>query len=208
MFAGALRVALFLRRRALPELPAGGADTRRPHDAAFHGPGQRAGRGADMLDVRETRRRPLPQHHSCDRRRRHISGQVPQDAHPRRPGLLREVLFHSRRPWLQGVQDQVRHRGRAHLLGPVVPRGSTHNGPQGCADSVLPHGHRLGRAPERARQPRAVCGVADHTAQPCCGQRRACGEREPHGPRGRHAVLGRLVHHQCLRTRAVAGTAL
>ena len=52
---------------------------------------------------------------------------LPQDAHPRRPALLREVLLHARRPRL----PRLRHRGRPHrhagLLGPVVsrrPRGS------------------------------------------------------------------------------------
>src|SRR5208337_2592733 len=28
---------------------------------------------------------------------------LPQDAHSRRPALLRKVLFHSRRSWLQGL---------------------------------------------------------------------------------------------------------
>jgi predicted amidohydrolase len=55
------------------------------------------------------------------RRRWALSGQVPQDAHPRRPALLREVLFHT---WRSGVQS-VRHAlcaGRcAYLLGSVVP---------------------------------------------------------------------------------------
>jgi hypothetical protein len=42
--------------------------------------------------------RPLPQHRGGDRRGRIADGRLPQDAHPRRPALLREVLLHAGRP--------------------------------------------------------------------------------------------------------------
>ena len=38
---------------------------------------------------------PLPQHGRGDRRRRLADGHLPQDAHPRRSALLREVLLHA-----------------------------------------------------------------------------------------------------------------
>ena len=50
--------------------------------------------------LRAARRRRLPQHRRRPRRRRQRARPLPQDAHPRRPALLREVLLHARRPRL------------------------------------------------------------------------------------------------------------
>ena len=47
----------------------------------------------------------LPQHGGRPRRRRHAPRPLPQDAHPRRSALLREVLLHARRPRLPGFRD-------------------------------------------------------------------------------------------------------
>ena len=56
------------------------------------------------------------------RRRRHPVRHLPQDAHPRRPALLREVLLHPGRSGL----PRARHPGgpdrHPGLLGPVVSR--------------------------------------------------------------------------------------
>ena len=52
-----------------------------------------------------------------------IAGDLPQDAHPRRPPLLREVLLHPRRPRVPRLRQTSAgtHRNLG-LLGPVVPR--------------------------------------------------------------------------------------
>ena len=89
-------------------------------------------------------RRPLPQYgrrHRCGRRdRRHL----PQDAHPGRPALLREVLLHARRPRLPG------HRhARTRTVGTLIcwdqwyPEAARLTALQGRRHPVLPHRHRL-----------------------------------------------------------------
>ena len=55
------------------------------------------------------------------RRRRLCARHLPQEPHPRRPGLHREVLLQSRRHGLSGLAHATRRRRRRHLLGPVVP---------------------------------------------------------------------------------------
>ena len=65
---------------------------------------------------------PVSQHGRRARRRRLVAGHLPQDAHPRRPALLREVLFHAGRPGLPQFRYALRPHWRAGLLGPVVSR--------------------------------------------------------------------------------------
>ena len=48
----------------------------------------------------------VPQHRHGPRRRRRAARPVPQDAHPGRPAVPREVLLHARRPRLQGVRPR------------------------------------------------------------------------------------------------------
>ena len=66
------------------------------------------GDGRRRLDLRAAGGRGLPQHGGRPRRRRLAPRPLPQDAHPRRPALLREVLLHPRRPRLPGVRDRAR----------------------------------------------------------------------------------------------------
>ena len=82
-----------------------------------------ARRGHHRLPLRAPRRGPVPQHGGHHRRRRRDRRALPQDAHPRRPALLREVLLHAGRPRLRGGRDALRTRGNVDLLGPVVSRG-------------------------------------------------------------------------------------
>lgn len=78
-----------------------------------------------VSSLREARHRPVPQHRGGVRRRRFDRRQVPQDAHPRRPGLLREVLFHPRRPRFHSDRYFGRPPRRAGVLGPVMhPEGA------------------------------------------------------------------------------------
>ena len=77
-------------------------------------------------------------------------GHLSQDAHPRRPALLREVLLHARRPRVFQLDTRFGNIGTLRLLGPVVSRGRPTHGADGARDPLLSHGHRL--AP-RARKP-------------------------------------------------------
>ena len=88
-------------------LPDGGHAPLRPgrtYPRPVHGillrTGRLAGHRAGHLAVRETRAGTVSQHRRGLRERREHRRQIPQDAHPRRPGLLREILLHPRRPGL------------------------------------------------------------------------------------------------------------
>ncbi len=71
----------------------------RPDDQAHAGPRQADGHGPRDPDVRGgLHLRHLLQHRRGDRRGRQLPGQVPQDAHPARPGVLGEVLLPPRQP--------------------------------------------------------------------------------------------------------------
>ncbi len=66
------------------------------------------------------RRRAVPQHRGGLRSRRLDRRQVPQDAHPGRSGLLREVLLHPGRHRLRTDRHLGRPPRRDGVLGPVV----------------------------------------------------------------------------------------
>src|SRR2546422_6027477 len=137
------------------------ARARAEHGGA--GKGRQAGGGSrDRAPVRAARAGTVPQHRGGDRRGRPPRRLVPQDAHPRRPRLLREVLLRARRPRV----SHVRHAGGADrdagLLGPVVPGGRATHGAAGRPHPFLSHGDRL--APARAaaaRRPAARCLAHD-----------------------------------------------
>ena len=97
-----------------------GRNHSRPEHRAPGPAGQAARRGAGQLAVREARDRPVPQHRGGVRRRRLDRRQVPQDAHPGRSGLLREVLLHPGRPRLRADRYLGRPPRRDGVLGPVV----------------------------------------------------------------------------------------
>ena len=94
--------------------------------------------------------------HRCRRRvRRHL----PQDAHPRRSAVLREVLLHARRSRLPRISHRVGARRRAGVLGSVVSR--RRRGSRRCSgarDPLLPDRDRL--APGEKRE----YGAAQHDA--------------------------------------------
>ena len=100
----------------------------------------------------------LPQHGGRHRRRRLAPRPLSQDAHPRRPALLREVLLHARRPRVPDVRHVVCPGRHARLLGPVVSRGRPADGPARGGDPLLSDGDRLAsrgkgrvrRGPDRA----------------------------------------------------------
>ena len=81
--------------------------------------------------------------------RQGLHRQVPQDAHPRRSALLREVLFHARRSRFQDLRHGQGPIGRADLLGPVVsrkPRASRRmQGAESCSIRLRSAGTRRKR---------------------------------------------------------------
>ena len=101
-----------------------------------------------------------------------IRGHLSEDAHPRRPALLREVLLHPRRPRLPVVRDEPRQRRHARLLGPVVPRGRPPDRPAGRRDPLLSDRHRLAPQREGGVRPRPGRRLDDHAAGPRHRQRR------------------------------------
>ncbi len=90
----------------------------RPIDGRAQPRLQRDRRRPRRQPLRAPRPRPLPQQH----RRHHRKGRphrrhLPQDAHPRRSSLLREVLLHPRRPRLQSDHHHRRQNRHLSLLG-------------------------------------------------------------------------------------------
>jgi N-carbamoylputrescine amidase len=79
---------------------------------------------------------------------------LPEDAHPGRPALLREVLLHPGRDLpprcragegvgLPGFRHPLRADRGADLLGPVVSGGRQDHRADGCAGALLSDRHRL-----------------------------------------------------------------
>ena len=95
------------------------------------------------------RRAPGVYHNSAvdPRRGRLDRGPLPQDAHPGRPALLREILLRARRPRLPGLRREARPHRHPHLLGPVVPGGRAAHRAAGRLRPLLPDRDRV--APER-----------------------------------------------------------
>ena len=114
-----------------------------PSTAGLSKARQKTLRRHHRLALREARLRPLPQHRRRHRRRRRTPRHLPQDAHPRRPALLREILFHSRRPRLSRLENPLRQNRRPHLLGPMVSRGRPPHRHAGRGNPLLSHRHRL-----------------------------------------------------------------
>ena len=125
---------------ALPHrvlLPAGGCRavrSRRARPWSHHrgprGRGPGGQRGRHRVALRAACARRLPQHRRRARRGRPDRGPLPQDAHPGRSALLREVLLHARRPGLRRGRHPRRPDRHAGVLGPVVSRGRAPDGPR------------------------------------------------------------------------------
>ncbi len=132
----------------------------------------------------------------CPRRRRRAPGPLPQDAHPRRPALLREILLHARRPRLPVVEHA---KGPARVCVcwdqwfPEAARLTALSGAQ-----LLFYPTAIGWHPGREGsgvRPRAAQLLGDDPARARHRQRllrRGGQPRGPRGPGGRrgHRVLG------------------
>ena len=141
--------------------------------------GARDGHGAHRLAVRATGGRRLSQHGGDHRRRRAALRQLPQDAHPRRSFLLREVLFHAGRSRFPRLRHRRRPDRHARLLGSVVPGRRPADRAGGRRRAVLPDRDRL--APRREGRVRRGAGLrlADRAARARHRQRRLRRGRQP-----------------------------
>src|SRR5215468_6470924 len=200
---GALPLALPVPGRGRCALRARRADPRPEHRGALAAR-RRARRRRRRLALRAPRAGPLPQHRGRDRRRRPDPRALPQDAHPRRSALLREVLLHARRYRLPQLCDARPARRHARVLGPVVPRGGAPHRALRRADPLLPDGDRLAVRRGRGGRPRAARGVGDRAARPRDRERRLRRRREPRRFRGRDPLLGPVLRRQSVRPRARA----
>ena len=143
MPAGTVPIAVLLPARRARIVRSGRTDPRPDHRGAGR---SRAGETGVVLIAslfRAPRGGHLPQHGRHPRRGWPVARPVPQDAHPRRSALLREVLLHAGRSGLPGVRHAF---GR---IGTLV-----------CWDQWYPEGARADRA---ARAPRS-CSIPRRSA--------------------------------------------
>ena len=178
---------------------------------------RRAGGRHHRADLRAAGRRHLSQLGRDHRRRRKPARRLPQDAHPGRPAVQREVLLHAGRralrlprreagrgQRLQGVEDALRDHRRADLLGPVVSGSGAHHSAARRAGALLSDGDRLASGGEGRMGPGAGGRVAHDPARARDRQRRLRRVAQPRRPRGRarhqrHHVLRPLVHRRSVR---------
>ena len=91
----------------------------------------------------------VSQHGGDPRRRRRNRGPLPQDAHPRRSAVFREILLHAGRSGIPQFRHALRAHRRAGVLGPVVSGGRAHHGAGRRGHPVLSDGHRLASQPRK-----------------------------------------------------------
>ena len=174
MFSGALLRPVLLPSAGERALRLRRADPRRAYHQAHAGPcsGDRDGpRGAHL---RVGAGGLLLQHGGRHRRRRHISGQVPQDPHPPREGLLREVLLPAGQHRLSGFRHGGGPHRRLHLLRPAFPGGMARPGLERGEDRFQPFCH----------QPRAVDVSVESGAAGLCRRQRVFRRRDQPGRAG------------------------
>src|SRR6185369_7095789 len=96
-----------------------------------------------------------------------VTRPLSEDAYPRRPAVLREILLHAWRLGLPYVRYALWEAGRSCVLGPVVSGGRASGSFRRRGDTVLSHRHRLASGGEAGiRHSPARC-LADHTAVAC-----------------------------------------
>src|SRR5207244_1224783 len=181
------------------------AGPRTEHGRAREG-GAAGGGGRHRARLRAPGSRTVPQQRRDDRRRWAGGGRVPQDAHPGRPGLLREILFRARRPRVSRVRHGRGTNRDARVLGPVVSRGSSPHRAAGREYPLLPDGDRLAPAGKGGARRRAARRLAHHSARPRDCEWLLRGRGEPGRTRGPgrrerrwNRVLGLLVPRRSVR---------
>src|SRR5581483_7043000 len=176
--AGALPVALLLPGGGARALRPRGADSGTVERRAVRGR-EEARRGGRRIALRAPDGGHLPQHGVRRGRRRHAARALPEDAHPGRPALLREVLLHARRPRVPVIPDALRAGRGARLLGPVVPGGGALDGADRRGGALLPDRDRLARVGEGAVREGTARRVGARAEKPRGRERRLRGGAEP-----------------------------
>ena len=156
-------------RRPLPLRPS--RTDPRPHQRKASRRRPPAPCSADRVAIRKARPRHLSQHRRHLRFQRFAQRPLPQDAHPRRPALLRKVLLHSRRSGIPRPRHQRRAPRHASLLGSMVPRRRAPNRAARRANSFLSHSHRLASRRESRVRRSPARRLAHHPARPRHRQR-------------------------------------
>ena len=202
--AGALPLAVLLPDRGHGALRAGRADPG-PDDARRSPRSPRQHKVVIVASLFERRAAGrLPQHRGRSSTRRLDRGPVPQDAHPRRPALLREVLLHAR-----ATSASSAHDTRAGKVGVLVcwdqwyPEARAAHGARGRADPLLPDGDRLAARARAGDEPRAARGLGDDAARARDRQRRVRRRGQPRRARRAAHVLGPVVRR---RSRSAASS--
>ena len=138
-----------------------------------------------------------------DRGRGRDPGHLPQDAHPRRPAVLREVLLHAGRSRVSGFRYAVRANRHAGLLGSVVsgsgPRWRRCSGATSCSIRPRSAGIRRRRSgtAQRSSTPGAPSSARTPSRTGLCRRGESVGLRRPAGER--HRVLGIFVRRRPVR---------
>ena len=114
-----------------------------------------------------------------------LRGHLPQDAHPRRSALLREVLLHAGRPGLSRVRHALRPRRRAASAGTSgIPEAARLTALRGRRDPVLSDGDRLASGREGASTARPARRLANDAARHAIANGVLRGGGEPRRARG------------------------
>ena len=146
----------------------------------------------------------LPQHRHRPRRDGRTPRPLPQDAHPGRPALPREVLLHPRRPRLQGLRPRRPRRSARSSAGTSgIPEAARLTALQGA--EVIFYPTAIGWHPKE----KAEYGEAQHSAWETSMRGHAIANgtyvargqpRRPRGHRRRGArILGRVVRLRPVR---------
>ncbi len=200
----------FCQREDATLVRSGRTHSRTGHRPDLSDAGEAASHRPDRIAVREARPGRVSQHRRDLRRGRFPARPLSQDAHSRRPALLRKVLLHARRSRLPRLRHRRRPRGHAGLLGPVVSGRRAPDRAAGRADAFLSDRDWLASLRESRVRPVAARRLAHHSTRPRHRQWRvrgggeSCGIRNWRHPRQRRArrrpgILGRLFPVRSLR---------
>ena len=175
-----------------------------PHRRALPGPVPRARRRrpGELLRARRAR---LLQLRRRRRRRRLGARHLPQEPHPRRPRLPREVLLQPGNTGFRVWDDAHGAHRRRHLLGPVVPGVRPRHGAAGRRAPPLPR-PASATSPSEYFEPAisdhwqiAMRGHAAANVMPVVAANRIGSED---GPTGHADLLGSVVHRRAARRAA------
>ena len=116
--------------------------------------------------------------------RRPVPGQVPQDPHPSRQGVLGEVLLPAGQPRLPDLRHRSRTDRRLHLLRPPLPRRMAGAGAQGRQDRLQPLRHQPRASSctygiSNSRRPRSPTSIS--SGRSTGSDEKTCGDTDYYG---------------------------